>query len=104
MAGLPSQFKSIKKRFPKYSAARDALGKALHASGPITKKNAQLIQLTAAATIGSEGSVHSHTRRAIKAGAKPKELYHALILATSIIGFPRVSAALSWVDDIVEKK
>jgi 4-carboxymuconolactone decarboxylase len=63
-----------------------------------------LIQLAAAAAIRSEGSVHSHTRRAIEAGAKPEEIYHTVILLTATIGFPTVAAALSWVDDVVGKK
>ena len=31
----------------------------------------------------------------------PDEIYHALILLTSTIGFPTVSAALSWTEDIL---
>ena len=38
------------------------------------------------------------------AGAKPEEIRHAIVLLTSTIGFPTVSAALSWVDDVLEKK
>jgi alkylhydroperoxidase/carboxymuconolactone decarboxylase family protein YurZ len=48
--------------------------------------------------------VHSHTRRALKAGAAPEEIYHAVILLTSTIGFPNTSAALSWVYEVIEKK
>jgi alkylhydroperoxidase/carboxymuconolactone decarboxylase family protein YurZ len=67
-------------------------------------KTSHLIQLAAAAAIRSEGSVHSHTRRALEAGAKADEIYHAIILLTSTIGFPTVSAALSWADDVIEKQ
>jgi alkylhydroperoxidase/carboxymuconolactone decarboxylase family protein YurZ len=52
--------------------------------------------------VRSEGAVHSHARRALEAGAKPEELYHALLLITSTIGFPTISAAISWVDDVLE--
>jgi len=48
--------------------------------------------------------VHSHVRRALEAGAKPDEIYHALVLLVSTIGFPAVSAALSWAREIIEKK
>jgi alkylhydroperoxidase/carboxymuconolactone decarboxylase family protein YurZ len=48
--------------------------------------------------------VHSHTRRALKAGATPEEIYHAVILLTSTIGFPHASAALSWVYDELGKE
>jgi 4-carboxymuconolactone decarboxylase len=104
MSKLPDQYLSIKKRFGKFFTAAKNLGKAASTAGPINAKTAQLIQLAAAAAIKSEGSVHSHAKRALEAGAKPDEIYHALILTTSIIGFPTVSAALSWADDVIMKK
>jgi len=104
MGKLPNQYISIRKRFKKFYSAVDNLGKATRNAGPINKKISHLIQLAAAAAIKSEGSVHSHTRRALERGAKPDEIYHTIILLTSIIGFPTVSAALSWADDIIEEK
>lgn len=101
---LPNQYENIRRRFKKYFDAFDSLGKAARESGPITAKTSHLIQLAASAAIRSEGSVHSHARRALEAGAKPEEIYHALILLTSTIGFPTVSAALSWADDVIRKK
>jgi 4-carboxymuconolactone decarboxylase len=104
MSELPEQYVSIKKRFKKFFTAVDNLGKVTRNAGPIDAKTSHLIQLAAAAAIKSEGSVHSHTRRALKAGAKPEEIYHTIILLTSIIGFPTVSATLSWADDVVKKQ
>ena len=104
MSKLPDQYLNIKKRFKGYFRSLDNLGKAARAAGPINKKTSHLIQLAAATAIRSEGSVHSHTRRALEAGAKPEEVYHAIILLTSTIGFPTVSAALSWADDIIQKR
>ena len=103
MSKLPNQYLSIRKRFKRFYAAAANLGKATSTAGPLSAKTAHLIQLSAAAAIRSEGSVHSHTRRALESGAKPAEIYHALILLTSIIGFPTVSAALSWADDVIQK-
>lgn len=102
MAKLPEQYVSIRKRFKGYFKALDTLGKAASSAGPLDAKTAHLIQLAAAAAVRSEGSVHSHTRRALAEGAKPEEIYHALLLLTSTIGFPTVSAALSWADDILK--
>jgi len=104
MAKLPGQFMNMKKRFGKYFKAVENVGKEARSAGPVMAKTAHLIQLAAAAAIRSEGSVHSHTRRALEAGAKPDEIHHAVILLTSTIGFPTVSAALSWVDDVIEEK
>lgn len=101
---LPKQYTGIRKRFSKFFESLDALGQTVRAAGPIDEKNSHLIQLAAAAAIRSEGSVHSHTRRALEAGATPDEVYHALLLLTSTIGFPTVSAALSWADDVIGKR
>jgi len=103
MGTTPSkQYFKIKQRHPSFVSAVEALGEAVRKDGPIDEKTAHLIQLAAAAAIRSEGSVHSHTIRAIDAGASSDEIYHAIILLTSTIGFPNVMAAISWVDDVIE--
>ena len=56
------------------------------------------------AAIRSEGAVHSHTRRALAAGATREEVQHAVIVATSTIGFPNVMAALSWIHDVTGRR
>jgi len=101
---FPKYYLENKKRFKEYFEALENLGNVAKKQGPLDEKTAHLIQLAAAAAIRSEGAVHSHTRRAIEAGAKPDEIYHAVILLTNTFGFPTVSAALSWVYDVVEKK
>lgn len=103
MAMVPLLHQSFKKRFPEYFTALENLGKAAKAAGPVDVKTAHLIQLAAAAAIRSEGAVHSHTRRALEAGAKPEEILHALLLVTSTIGFPKVSAAMSWAEEIIKE-
>jgi len=97
-------YTSIRKRYDGLSKAVENLGKAARTSGPINEKTSHLIQLAAAAAIRSEGAVHSHVRRALQAGAKKDEIYHTLILLTSTIGFPAVSAAISWADDVMKRK
>ncbi len=99
---LSKQYINIKKDHPAFFKALESLGKTIKEEGPIDEKTAQLIQLAAAATIHSEGAVHSHTKRAIEAGASVDEIHHSIILLTSTIGFPNVMAALTWVDDIVD--
>ena len=103
MPKYPGQYTSIMKRYKGVMSALEKLGKATKAAGPLNKKTLELVQMAAAAAIRAEGSVHSHARRALEAGAKPAELQHAIIVLTSTIGFPTVSAALSWVDDVLAK-
>jgi len=101
---LPVQFLNLKRRHKAFLDAVETLGRTVKAEGPLDDKTAHLIQLAAAVSIRSEGSVHSHCRRARESGASPEEIRHAIILLTSTIGFPTVSAALSWADDILVKK
>ena len=100
---LPAHFTSVQERFPKVMEALEELGKAARQQGPLENKTAHLIQLAAAAAIQSEGAVHSHVQRAIAAGASSDEIYHAVLLLVSTIGFPKVAATLSWVDDVLGK-
>lgn len=102
MEKMPKHYTKIKELHPKYFDAVENLGLAAKNEGPIDEKSAHLIQLAAAAAIRSEGAVHSHTRRALEAGATPDEICHSVILLTNTIGFPNVMAALSWINDIIE--
>lgn len=101
---LPETYARLKDRHEDYFNAVENLGKTVRQAGPLDDKTAHLIQLAAAAGVRSEGSVHSHVKRAINAGATAEEIHHALILLTSTIGFPAVVAALSWAEDILGKK
>lgn len=104
MTKYPKNYRWISSRFGKVMKAHQRLGEELLAAGPLKKRQAHLVQLAAAAAGRSEGAVHSHVRRALDAGVKPDEIYHALVLLVSTIGFPGVSAALSWARDVIEKK
>ena len=95
-------YHDIRNRYPEVVEALDNLGTTVRGISPLDEKTSHLIQLAAAAAAKSEGSVHSHTRRAKKAGATREEIYHALLLLISTIGFPQAMAAISWCRDILE--
>jgi 4-carboxymuconolactone decarboxylase len=97
----PKLYEKLEQHFPGYIGAVEALGKVASSSGPLDEKTLHLIHIAAAAAQRSEGAVHSHARRALGAGASPNEIRHALIALTNTIGFPQVTAALSWVDDVI---
>ena len=96
-------YQRFRKQYPDYFGAIEALGTAVRQAGPLDEQVIQLVQLGAAAAIRSEGAVHSHARRALEAGASPEQVRHAVLSITSTIGFPTVIAALSWVDDVLER-
>jgi 4-carboxymuconolactone decarboxylase len=101
---FPGWYAFLKANHEEFFQALEKLGAVVRATGPLDEKTSQLVQLAAAAAIHSEGAVHSHTRRALKAGAKPEEVYHALLLLTSTIGFPNASAAISWAHDVLSRQ
>ena len=98
------RYQRMKRRFPALMSAVEQRGKAAAGAGPLEEKTKELVQLGAAAALRSEGAVHSHARRALELGASADDVRHALVLLTSTIGFPTVAAALSWADDVIDKR
>lgn len=104
MARPPAQhYLNLKERYTGLIGAVESMDSAARKAGPLDDKTIHLIQLGAAAAVRSHGSVHSHTVRALEAGATPDEIRHAVIVLTGTIGFPTMAAALSWVDEQIEK-
>ncbi len=96
---VPKHYQRLQQRFPEILNAVENLGSTIRSAGPLDGKTAELIQLGVAASSGSIGAVHSHARRALQAGATEGELQHALLLLISTIGFPKVAAALAWIQE-----
>ncbi|ODU25291.1 MAG: carboxymuconolactone decarboxylase [Verrucomicrobia bacterium SCN 57-15] len=84
--------------------AYEALGEATQQAGPLDAKTRALAKLGIAVGAWREGAVHSHTRRALDAGCSPDEIRHVVLLATTTLGFPSMMAALTWVEDVLQKK
>lgn len=104
MAKLPRNYMMFQKRYPELSKMHEEVGRLAKEAGPIDSKTANLIQLSASVALRSEGSVHSHVRRALEAGATKEEIYHTIALLVTTVGFPVTAAAFSWVNDIIGKK
>lgn len=101
---IPKRFKKFTEDFPEVANAYEALGSAVHKAGPLDNKTRALIKLAISTGAKLEGAVHSHTRKALKAGVTKEEMRHAVMLALPTIGLPSMMAALSWIDDIIDKE
>lgn len=99
MAQLPKAYENFKKTYPEVWQAYDRLGASVHDSGPLDKKSRELLKLSMAIGARLEGAVHSHTRRALEAGATAEEVYHLVLLGLTTLGFPHAIAAMTWVED-----
>ncbi len=102
MSDYPNNYSWLMSRFGDVLQAHQDLGKELQKAGPLDEKTCHLIKLAAAAANRSEGGVHSHSKRALKAGASADEIYHTLILLVSTVGFPTAAAAICWAKDVLE--
>ncbi len=102
--GYPKIYERLKQRFPEIIRSLEELGEKLRQNTNFNRKEIELLKLSAAATLGSEGGVHSHTRKALRFGASPEETEEAVMLLVNQIGFSRTAAAMSWVWDVLEKQ
>jgi alkylhydroperoxidase/carboxymuconolactone decarboxylase family protein YurZ len=101
---LPSRAGQLASENPELWRAYQALGSACAEAGPLDDRARRLVKLALAVGVGSEGAVHSHVRRGIDEGLSPDELRHVAALAIPTLGFPAAVAALTWIEDILEKK
>jgi AhpD family alkylhydroperoxidase len=104
MSELPKRFEKFQDEFPEVANAYEKLGNAVHNAGPLDEKSRALIKLAISTGARLEGAVHSHTRKALAAGCTIEEIKQVIILALPTIGLPSTMAAMSWVDDVIEKK
>jgi alkylhydroperoxidase/carboxymuconolactone decarboxylase family protein YurZ len=102
MEKLPKRYENFRAEFSAISRAYDELAGLAAKAGPVDEKTAQLVKLGMAIAAGLEGAVHSHARRALQAGATRDEVRHVGMLALTTVGFPRMIAGLSWIDDTVK--
>lgn len=103
MSKIPSFYAAFRTRYPEIAQAYEQLGDATRAAGPLDAKQAALVKLALAAGARLEGGVHSHTRRALDAGATPDELRHVALLAITTLGFPNAMSVRAMIDDELAK-
>ena len=99
MSKTPKSFRKFLTDYPAVGDAYQELGAATVEAGPLDPKTAQLVKFGIAVGMLQEGAVHAHTRKALEKGWTADELRHAVILATTTLGFARMMAAKSWVED-----
>jgi len=100
----PANYRQFLQQFPEMFEALQNAAQHARSSGPLDEKTTHLVQLAGAVAMRSEGAVHSHTKRAVAAGAHEQEIYQVVNLLISTVGFPTAAAAFSWVNDILRQE
>lgn len=98
---MPGAAGDLAKEFPDIWDAYQKLGGAASDCGPLTDRERRLVKLALSIGAGSEGAVHSHTRRAKAEGIEDSAIMQVAILAIGPLGFPRAVAAKTWIEDVV---
>ena len=104
MGQIPKRYSKFKEDYPEVIASYESMGDAVHSAGPLDKKTRALIKLAISTGARLEGAVHSHARKALKAGATKEEMKQVAVLSLPTIGLPSMMAAFSWIDDIIKDK
>ncbi len=103
MSRLPKRYEKFMEKNPEVGRAYRSLGDAVAAAGPLDVKTSSLIKIGISVGARLEGAVRSHVRKALEAGATAEEIRHAILQATTTVGFPTMMAGLSWADEVLEK-
>jgi alkylhydroperoxidase/carboxymuconolactone decarboxylase family protein YurZ len=99
----PAMHRDFVTRYPRIGEAWDLVNEQ-GAEGPLDARAQRLTKLAVAIGALREGAVHSGVRKALDAGATPREIEQVVALAASTIGFPATVAVWSWVREIVESR
>lgn len=78
---LPTVLEEFAAKYPEVWDAYNRMSEAAEKAGPLDERTQRLVKLAIAIRAQQEGAVHSHTRRALKAGIAPEELIQVGILA-----------------------
>jgi alkylhydroperoxidase/carboxymuconolactone decarboxylase family protein YurZ len=95
MAKMPCPYEAFKRSHPHVWQAYYRLGALSYQVGPIDKKNRGMVKLAMSIGTGTEGAVHSYTRRAMEDGASPAEIRHLVLLGFTTLGFSSTVASLT---------
>lgn len=98
---LPKPYEQFKEQYPEIAKIYEELGVKCQSAGPLDAKTRYLVNMGIAVGAVSPGAVKSHARKALEQGASREELYHALLLALTTVGFPAMIAAIGWVEEVI---
>lgn len=97
---MPGAAGDLAEEYPHVWNAYQMLGRAAADCGPLTDRERRLVKLALSIGTGSEGAVHSHTRRGKAEGIEKEALLQVAMLAIGPLGLPRAVAAKTWIEDI----
>lgn len=99
----PRSWERLAEEFPAVVAAYDALSEVCRDAGPLDPATVALVKLAVSVGRGSQRTVHSHTKKALRAGADPGALRQIALVSLPTVGLPAALDALRWIDESIHE-
>ena len=96
---VPKTFERFVDRYPELGDALRAMGEAVTEAGPLDARTAELVKIGVCVGSGLESATKSHARRALKAGASPDQVLHAVLQGMNTVGWSKTVMAWQWASD-----
>jgi len=103
-APLPRSWAVLAADYPEIVVAYDQLSDACRKAGPLDPSTVALIKLAISVGCGSQRTVHSHAKKALRAGADPSALRQIALTALPTIGLPATLDALRWIAESIDEQ
>ena len=97
----PRSWQRLTRDYPDVVAAYDTLSDVCRQAGPLDESTVALVKLAVSIGCGAARTVHSHAKKALRAGADPQALRQVALIAMPTVGLPAALDALRWVDESI---
>lgn len=97
----PRSWQRLAREYPDVVAAYDSLGEVCRRAGPLDESTVALVKLAVSVGCGAQRTVHSHAKKALRAGVEPDALRQIALIALPTVGLPAALDALRWVDESI---
>ena len=104
MTKAPGFYLEFLDRHPDVGDAYQRLAKACKEAGPLDTRTAELVKIGSSIGAGMSGATRSHVRKALEAGAGRDEIEHAVLMATTTLGFPAMMRGRAWMESVFEEQ
>ena len=99
----PRSWLRLAQEYPEVVAAYDTLSEVCRQAGPLDESTVALVKLAVSIGCGAERTVHSHSKKALRAGVDPEALRQVAFVALPTVGLPAALDALRWVDESISE-
>jgi 4-carboxymuconolactone decarboxylase len=99
----PRSWQRLSEEYSEVVAAYDVLSDVCRHAGPLDHSTVALVKLAVSVGRGAGRTVHSHAKKALRAGADPQALRQVALIALPTVGLPAALDALRWIEESIQE-